>query len=84
MRQYLKDESVDKLNVPFDESEWEDVDYGSNAPQQDNFRDCGVFACQYMKWLVDDVFPNFKQEHIAVLRDRMVWEIKSTVFELFE
>jgi sentrin-specific protease 1 len=51
------------------------VDVG--VPQQDNYHDCGVFVCQYIKYVSQGKRPNFEQEDLPALREVMARELIS-------
>ncbi|XP_028413631.1 uncharacterized protein LOC114536483 isoform X1 [Dendronephthya gigantea] len=48
-----------------------------DIPKQDNYIDCGVFLCQYMKHLVFQQPFSFNQKDIAKIRLDMVNEIRN-------
>jgi Ulp1 family protease len=66
--------------VKYDLSNWVDV-VDIYAPQQQGFTDCGVYTCQYLKWLVNGMaIPQVeKVEHndAADLRNMMIMELVS-------
>lgn len=50
-------------------------DHTQDTPQQENGFDCGVFTCQVLNYLAQDLPLDFTQQNIPYLRKRMIWEI---------
>ncbi|KAJ7467228.1 hypothetical protein B0H11DRAFT_1732868, partial [Mycena galericulata] len=71
LREYLDCEHRDKRKTPFDFTDWQ-----NNTPRQTNGYDCGVFACQFIRYLARAArsFP-FDQNDILALRKRMALQI---------
>lgn len=63
--------------VAFEGAEWHCVDMASEVgiPQQENGRDCGVFACKYADFISREAKINFSQQHIQYFRARMAMEL---------
>ncbi len=92
MRTYVDTEHRDKKGKPFDFIDWVDwepqvtnlqfkltqlnIQNLKDTPRQDNYYDCGVFACQFLETISrgEDQFL-FSQKDIPYLRRRMIWEI---------
>jgi sentrin-specific protease 1 len=77
MRKWLQLESKDKRKTPFDFSEWKDdpIVNGDKLPVQRNGYDCGVFACMFAEHFAQDVYPDFTQSDMPILRRRMAVEV---------
>ncbi len=79
IKQYLLDEWKDKLKCDKNKynlniNEWDEYNT-EKYPQQENGFDCGLFTCKCADWLVDDLFPDYKQENMSYFRKRMIVEI---------
>lgn len=47
-----------------------------SVPRQGNDCDCGVFVCQFIKYLVQGKdIPQWKDEEIGLLRKVIAWEM---------
>jgi len=82
LRKYVTEEAKTYSNekVHFLD-EWTD-EYVNNAPQQgDSNSDCGVFACKYMDYIIDNCPLNFTTKQIPYFRKRMAWEIKNITLD---
>lgn len=77
MREYLKDESRDKLNRDFDLDGWENYASPKNeCPQQDNCCDCGVFTIRFAEFLSRRApVTGFGQQHMPYFRERTAYEL---------
>ncbi|CAF1362599.1 unnamed protein product [Adineta steineri] len=53
------------------------VGYWKSVPQQKNTNDCGVFICQFAKYLARQWLINLTQEDMPRFRQQMINEIKS-------
>ncbi|EEB20308.1 sentrin/sumo-specific protease, putative [Pediculus humanus corporis] len=71
---YLKAESLDKKNVPFETTNWELINV-DNIPQQMNGSDCGVFSCVFAEHLSRDSELLFSQDNMPYFRKKMALEI---------
>lgn len=74
LRDYLKDERMDKKKQNYDMTGWvyENV---KNIPHQMNGSDCGMFALKYAEYITRDAKITFTQDHMQYFRRRMVYEI---------
>ncbi|CAF1369585.1 unnamed protein product [Adineta steineri] len=52
------------------------VGYWKSVPQQKNTNDCGVFICQFAKYLARQWLINLTQEDMPRFRQQMINEIK--------
>ncbi|KAL1409674.1 hypothetical protein Q8F55_003670 [Vanrija albida] len=81
LRGYLESEHKEKKGSPFDLSNWRDQ-FDPNTPKQNNFTDCGVFACQTLEStargrdLIKEKFE-FNGNDMAFFRRLMLVEIAS-------
>ena len=81
IKQYLKDEHIDKLKLNhikylLNIQEWKiDNNNNNNYPQQKNGYDCGVFASKCADWISDDMYPDYSQSDMQYFRKRMILEI---------
>ena len=75
IKNYLKEEHLDKKKFKIDLSEWESVCMGVDSPQQTNGSDCGVFMCTTAEFISRNYKLNFCQAEIPLLRKTMVVEI---------
>jgi len=86
LRRYYKDEYRAKNNEDLDLAEWSD--YQPEVPKQSNSSDCGVFVCQFMHSLSQDLVDtgyqeakaesvvfDFTAENMPYIRNMMVLEI---------
>ncbi|XP_064460955.1 sentrin-specific protease 1-like [Ornithodoros turicata] len=74
LRDYLKDESLDKRQEKLDMSEWT-LETVKGVPQQMNGSDCGMFALKYAEYITRDAKITFSQMNMPYFRRRMVYEI---------
>ncbi|XP_064490394.1 sentrin-specific protease 1-like [Ornithodoros turicata] len=74
LRDYLKDESLDKRQANLDMSEWT-LETVKGVPQQMNGSDCGMFALKYAESITRDAKITFSQMDIPYFRRIMVYEI---------
>ena len=53
------------------------VQAGENVPQQENFIDCGIYACQFAKYLALEIpfLQPFNEEQCKRIRKTMAVEI---------
>ncbi|XP_011617118.2 sentrin-specific protease 2 isoform X1 [Takifugu rubripes] len=73
---YLKDEHKAKKGKELDETKWTVGNLrATEAPQQKNGSDCGVFACKYADYIAKERPLTFKQCHMPLFRKLMIWEI---------
>ncbi|KAJ7864129.1 hypothetical protein B0H14DRAFT_2440795 [Mycena olivaceomarginata] len=77
LREYLDLEHRNKHNIGFDFAAWEDFT-SPKTPRQTNTYDCGIFACQFLRYLASSArtLP-FTQDDMPDLRERMVVEIQN-------
>ncbi|WOO79693.1 Sentrin-specific protease [Vanrija pseudolonga] len=81
LRGYLQSEHQEKKGSSFDLRKWEDQ-FDPDTPKQNNYTDCGVFACQTLEStargrdLVKQKFE-FDGDNMAFFRRLMVVEIAS-------
>lgn len=77
-RRYLHDECRDKLGIDFCLKGFENF-CPSNAPQQGNGSDCGMFMLKFLEWASECRDPSgpdgFSQEHMRYFRRRTLLEI---------
>jgi sentrin-specific protease 1 len=74
LKEYIKNESLDKKKVEYDTSDW--IFYTpKNIPCQQNGYDCGVFTCMFMEFIARDLDFLFEQKHMPYLRKRITLEI---------
>lgn len=76
LEQYLRDESMDKLKVALDTSDWT-KECVRDCPKQHNGSDCGVFSCMFAEFVCRDSKISFDQQHMPYFRRKMVYEIMS-------
>ncbi|XP_037915051.1 sentrin-specific protease 1-like [Hermetia illucens] len=74
LEEYLRNESMDKPQIPFDTSNFI-KDAAANTPQQENANDCGVFSCSIAENISKHRQILFTQENIPYIRKRMIVEI---------
>eukprot|EP00041_Stephanoeca_diplocostata_P036487 m.1334862 g.1334862 ORF g.1334862 m.1334862 type:complete len:637 (-) comp24877_c0_seq4:2180-4090(-) len=74
MRDYMQQESQEKLGKDFDFDGWEDF-AAHNCPKQGNGCDCGVFAVQFASYRARDLPLTFTQRDMHHFRQRICWEI---------
>lgn len=74
LEKYMKEESLDKRNLPLDPSPFikENV---VDCPGQSNSNDCGVFSCMIAEYIPRNSEITFSQNNIPDLRKRMILEI---------
>ncbi|KAF9210118.1 SUMO1 sentrin specific peptidase 1 [Haplosporangium sp. Z 27] len=75
LRNYLEQESLDKLKKPFDFEGWEN-DCPKDIPTQKNGYDCGVFTCTFIEFKsrgLDEL--EFSQENMEYLRKKIALSI---------
>ena len=58
-----------------DEEEWK-IEKMKEIPLQENSHDCGVFMCQYAKFISAGKACKFLQSDVHTLRDTMIYEIE--------
>jgi len=77
-RRYLFDECRDKKGVDFSLAGFENF-CPSDAPQQGNGSDCGMFMLKFLEWASEGRDPSgpggFSQEHMLYFRRRTLLEI---------
>jgi sentrin-specific protease 1 len=77
MREYLQEESQDKLETDFDFDGW--VNYAAppeECPQQNNCCDCGVFTLRFAEYLSRRVaVTDFSQDKMQYFRKRTALEL---------
>lgn len=76
LRDYLKDESIDKKNTVFDMSSWK-YEHVKNVSIQESDSDCGVFVLKYAEYYCRDAVIDFSQEDVQHFRKCMVYELLS-------
>lgn len=76
LEMYLRAESLDKRQKPFDTSEFS-IENVQNVPQQTNGSDCGVFSCMFAEYISRNKPLTFSQDHMEYFRRKMVLEICS-------
>ncbi|KAG0000981.1 SUMO1 sentrin specific peptidase 1 [Modicella reniformis] len=72
LRNYLEQESQDKLKKSFDSQGWENL-CPKDIPRQRNGFDCGVFTCTFIEFRsrgMDNL--DFSQDNMSYLRKRIV------------
>ncbi|XP_055712966.1 sentrin-specific protease 1-like isoform X2 [Phlebotomus papatasi] len=74
LEQYLKSESMDKKQRPFDMSGWE-KECMADAPRQMNGSDCGVFSCMFAEYITRNCEISFSQSDMPYFRQKMIVEI---------
>ncbi|XP_063933637.1 sentrin-specific protease 1-like [Zophobas morio] len=74
-KQYLQEEHMDKLNSPFDTSNWKLHSLKNTIPLQTNGADCGVFTCVYAECISRSAFFDFSQDDMPYFRKRLAIEI---------
>lgn len=74
LEQYLKDESKDKRQKPFDTSDWR-LESVADCPRQMNGSDCGVFSCMFAEYVTRNHRINFTQDNMRYFREKMILEI---------
>uniref|UniRef100_A0A914Y9X6 Ubiquitin-like protease family profile domain-containing protein n=1 Tax=Panagrolaimus superbus TaxID=310955 RepID=A0A914Y9X6_9BILA len=74
LRSYISSEMKDKKNRDISIEEWQSV-CRKDIPKQKNSWDCGVFACQYALYAINNVPMNFCQEDMPYFRQKMLYEI---------
>ncbi|XP_059615590.1 sentrin-specific protease-like [Phlebotomus argentipes] len=74
LEQYLKSESLDKKQRPFDMSGWQ-KECIANAPRQMNGSDCGVFSCMFAEYITRNSEITFTQNDMPYFRQKMIVEI---------
>jgi hypothetical protein len=77
LRQWLQDESEDKLKRKLDLSDWTDVCFKKGAPLQRNGHDCAVFMCKTAEYIAQDGVLDFKQANMSYMRRTIVAELLS-------
>lgn len=74
LEDYLKQESLDKQNQPFDTTLFT-TEALADTPQQTNGSDCGVFSCMIAENITRNNEITISQNDIPYLRQRMILEI---------
>ena len=74
IRDWLTQESMDKLGQPFDFTGWRE-ECPQDVPAQQNGHDCGVFAIAFAEHLARDRPFTFSQRDMPLLRERIAGEI---------
>uniref|UniRef100_A0A1B0CMG9 Ubiquitin-like protease family profile domain-containing protein n=2 Tax=Lutzomyia longipalpis TaxID=7200 RepID=A0A1B0CMG9_LUTLO len=74
LEQYLKSESLDKKQQPFDMKGWE-KECMADAPRQMNGSDCGVFSCMFAEYITRGSEITFTQADMPYFRQKMILEI---------
>ena len=91
LRRYLKDESMDKMKVPFAIDDWPAIVHettdkavrdSTQIPEQCNNCDCGVFMCTNADYLSQGVLLDYTQKDLDYMRRRLAAQILKA--ELFE
>jgi sentrin-specific protease 1 len=83
IQRWCEAEMLDKQSMEFDWAGWK-THVHRQSPQQENGFDCGVFMCQYIKWLAagaEDLFP-FTQLDMPKLRLQMVHELSTAAIAM--
>jgi hypothetical protein len=75
LRQWLQDESKDKLDKILDLSKWTDVCFQDEIPSQLNGFDCGVFMCKSAEYIGQGGFLDFKQADMRYMRQHIALEL---------
>ncbi|XP_037921415.1 ubiquitin-like-specific protease 1 [Hermetia illucens] len=73
LEKYLNDESIEKRNKPLDTPFIKQTI--SDAPQQDNSNDCGVFTCLFAENIAKNKDITLSQTNIPYLRKKILLEI---------
>lgn len=71
---YLREESMDKRQRPFDTSGFH-IESVKDVPQQNNGSDCGVFSCMFAEFICRDREITFSQQNMDYFRHKMILEI---------
>jgi sentrin-specific protease 1 len=71
LKRYLVDEAKDKKSVVLNLNGWKECKPGNEVPQQLNGTDCGVFACTFADFLLDDLPFLFSQSDMASMREKI-------------
>uniref|UniRef100_A0A2M3ZHH4 Putative sentrin/sumo-specific protease n=1 Tax=Anopheles braziliensis TaxID=58242 RepID=A0A2M3ZHH4_9DIPT len=74
LENYLCQESLDKRQVPFDQTGLTKRNMG-DCPKQNNGSDCGVFSCMFAEFLTRDHPITFNQSRMQYFRRKMMLEI---------
>lgn len=78
LEKYLKSESLDKRQQPFDTAGFLiDSIPADKLPQQKNCSDCGVFCCMFAEYISRDEEISFSQAQMSFFRKKMVLDICS-------
>ena len=67
---FLKAESINKKASTLEISEWKLLYKVPNIPLQENYYDCGVFACKYAEYIARRSPLTFKQVFCLFKKDR--------------
>lgn len=76
LEKYLKDESLDKRKIPFDNTGWRKETIKDCARQM-NGSDCGVFSCMFAEFTSRASPITFNQQHMPYFRNKMILEIST-------
>ena len=73
LRNHIRDEHRIKRGAPYPYG----LDEGPSSvvPTQNNSHDCGVFACQFAKAIIQAAGLHFCSKDMQVIRRTMIWEI---------
>lgn len=74
LKQYLRDECLDKKKKTYDMSDWK-LQSAKDIPQQMNGSDCGVFSCMFAEYVCANKKITFTQQDMPYFRNKMVYEI---------
>ncbi|GAB0094063.1 uncharacterized protein DMENIID0001_092840 [Sergentomyia squamirostris] len=74
LEDYLKSESLDKKQRPFDTSGWK-KQCMQDCPRQMNGSDCGVFSCMFAEYITRGCDITFTQAEMQYFRQKMILEI---------
>nr|XP_037270506.1 sentrin-specific protease 1-like [Rhipicephalus microplus] len=73
LQKYLEDESLHKRSYGLNWDCW--TFKVMDVPQQENYNDCAMFACQFAECISRDTPISFGQQHMPYFRKRVVYEI---------
>lgn len=75
VKRYLYDECQEKRGYTMDQTDWDFEN--TTEPRQGNLSDCGIFVCTYADLMATNWPMFFQQEHMKMIRRKMMGELLS-------
>lgn len=77
---FLQTESIKKKNIELDMNEWKLIYKIPDIPKQQNYYDCGVFACKYAEYISRRASLTFTQVCFEIIIFFFCWEKTRIIF----